>query len=37
MLLSVAGEPFAAHHLRWLASEGVNHVVVATGYIGHHN
>jgi NDP-sugar pyrophosphorylase family protein len=35
MLLPVAGEPFAAHQLRWLASEGVHHVVVATGYLGH--
>lgn len=35
MLLPVAGEPFAAHQLRWLASEGVHRVVVATGYLGH--
>ena len=34
ILLPVAGEPFAAHQLRWLASEGVRRVVVATGYLG---
>ncbi|MBK6887722.1 MAG: NTP transferase domain-containing protein [Tetrasphaera sp.] len=31
-LLEVAGEPFAAHQLRWLAAHGVTDVVLATAY-----
>jgi NDP-sugar pyrophosphorylase family protein len=34
MLLPVAGEPFAAHQLRWLADQGVSRVVIATGHLG---
>src|SRR5262245_34471094 len=34
MLLEVAGEPFAAHQLRWLAGERVRRVVIAVGYLG---
>jgi len=34
LLLPVAGEPFAAHQLRWLADEGVRQVVIATGHLG---
>ena len=34
MLLPVAGEPFAAHQMRWLAAAGARRVVVATGYLG---
>jgi N-acetyl-alpha-D-muramate 1-phosphate uridylyltransferase len=34
-LLPVAGEPFAVHQLRWLASEGVTDVVYSIGYLGH--
>jgi N-acetyl-alpha-D-muramate 1-phosphate uridylyltransferase len=34
-LLRVAGEPFAVHQLRWLASEGVTDVVYSIGYLGH--
>jgi len=34
MLLSVAGEPFAAHQLRWLAAQGVRRVVLAIGHLG---
>lgn len=34
-LLPVAGEPFAVHQLRWLASEGVTDVVYTIGYLGH--
>jgi NDP-sugar pyrophosphorylase family protein len=34
-LLSVAGEPFVVHQLRWLASEGVTDVVYSIGYLGH--
>jgi NDP-sugar pyrophosphorylase family protein len=33
-LLPVAGEPFAAHQLGWLSSEGVRHVVIAIGHLG---
>jgi MurNAc alpha-1-phosphate uridylyltransferase len=33
-LLVVAGEPFAVHQLRWLASEGVTDVVYSIGYLG---
>ncbi len=33
-LLPVAGEPFAVHQLRWLASEGVTDVVYSIGYLG---
>jgi NDP-sugar pyrophosphorylase family protein len=33
-LLPVAGEPFAVHQLRWLASEGVTEVVYSIGYLG---
>jgi NDP-sugar pyrophosphorylase family protein len=33
-LLPVAGEPFAAHQLRWLAAEGVTDVVYSIGYLG---
>ena len=32
-LLEVAGEPFIAHQLRWLASHGVVDVVVATSHL----
>jgi NDP-sugar pyrophosphorylase family protein len=34
-LIPVAGEPFAVHQLRWLAAEGVTHVVYSIGYLGH--
>jgi Nucleoside-diphosphate-sugar pyrophosphorylase involved in lipopolysaccharide biosynthesis/translation initiation factor 2B, gamma/epsilon subunits (eIF-2Bgamma/eIF-2Bepsilon) len=34
-LIPVAGEPFAVHQLRWLASEGVTDVVYTIGYLGH--
>lgn len=34
-ILAVAGEPFAVHQLRWLASEGVTDVVYSIGYLGH--
>jgi NDP-sugar pyrophosphorylase family protein len=34
MLVDVAGEPFAAHQLRWLAGQGVRRVVIAVGYLG---
>jgi len=34
-LLPVAGEPFAVHQLRWLASEGVTDVVYSIGYLGY--
>ncbi|MBF0561864.1 MAG: nucleotidyltransferase family protein [Alphaproteobacteria bacterium] len=33
-LLEVAGEPFIAHQLRWLAREGVTEVVLCLGYLG---
>jgi NDP-sugar pyrophosphorylase family protein len=33
-LAPVAGEPFAAHQLRWLSSEGVRQVVIAIGHLG---
>ena len=33
-LLDVAGEPFAVHQMRWLASEGVTDVVYSIGYLG---
>lgn len=33
-LVRVAGEPFAVHQLRWLASEGVTDVVYTIGYLG---
>jgi NDP-sugar pyrophosphorylase family protein len=33
-LIAVAGEPFAAHQLRWLASQGVKDVVYSIGYLG---
>jgi NDP-sugar pyrophosphorylase family protein len=33
-LIPVAGEPFLAHQLRWLSSEGVTDVVLLTGYRG---
>ncbi len=33
-LLPVAGEPFAVHQLRWLASEGVDRVVMSIGHLG---
>jgi NDP-sugar pyrophosphorylase family protein len=35
MLLEVAGEPFAAHQLRWLAGQGIRRVVIAVGFLGH--
>jgi NDP-sugar pyrophosphorylase family protein len=31
-LVEVAGQPLIAHQLRWLAGQGVNHVVVSCGY-----
>ncbi len=34
-LLTVAGEPFAVHQLRWLVSEGVTDVVYSIGHLGH--
>jgi MurNAc alpha-1-phosphate uridylyltransferase len=33
-LVAVAGEPFLAHQLRWLRSEGATNVVLLTGYRG---
>ena len=33
-MLAVAGEPFIAHQLRLLAREGIDRVVVCTGYLG---
>lgn len=32
-MIEVAGEPIIDHQLRWLASEGVEHVVVSCGYL----
>jgi NDP-sugar pyrophosphorylase family protein len=34
ILLPVAGEPFAAHQLRWLASQGIRRVIIAIGHLG---
>jgi NDP-sugar pyrophosphorylase family protein len=34
-LLSVAGEPFAVHQLRWLSEQGVRDVVYSIGHLGH--
>jgi NDP-sugar pyrophosphorylase family protein len=34
-LLRVAGEPFAVHQLRWLASQGVTDVAYSIGHLGH--
>jgi NDP-sugar pyrophosphorylase family protein len=34
ILLDVAGEPFAAHQLRWLAAQGVGRAVIAIGHLG---
>src|SRR5262245_2882952 len=34
ILLPVAGEPFAAHQLRWLAAQGVRRVTIAIGHLG---
>ena len=33
-LLPVAGEPFAVHQLRWLATQGITDVVYSIGYLG---
>jgi N-acetyl-alpha-D-muramate 1-phosphate uridylyltransferase len=33
-LIPIAGEPFLAHQLRWLAREGIAEVVLLTGYRG---
>src|SRR6266550_1954544 len=33
-MVTVAGEPFIAHQLRWCARGGVRDVVVCTGYLG---
>ncbi len=33
-MVSVAGEPFLAHQLRWLAGAGATEVVLLTGYAG---
>jgi MurNAc alpha-1-phosphate uridylyltransferase len=33
-MVSVAGEPFIAHQMRWLASQGVGRVVICCGYLG---
>ncbi|QDO99617.1 nucleotidyl transferase [Ferrovibrio terrae] len=33
-LLDVGGEPFIAHQLRLLAGEGIDRVVICTGYLG---
>ncbi|MFI5266649.1 MAG: sugar phosphate nucleotidyltransferase [Chloroflexota bacterium] len=33
-LVEVAGEPFIAHQLRLLRSQGIRHVVICAGYLG---
>jgi MurNAc alpha-1-phosphate uridylyltransferase len=33
-MVPVAGEPFIAHQLRWLAKQGVGTVVICCGYLG---
>jgi N-acetyl-alpha-D-muramate 1-phosphate uridylyltransferase len=33
-LVPVAGEPFIAHQMRWLASQGVGRVVICCGFLG---
>ncbi len=33
-LVTVAGEPFLFHQLRYLKAQGVAHVVICTGYLG---
>jgi NDP-sugar pyrophosphorylase family protein len=35
VLLDVNGEPFLAHQLRLLRDNGIEHVVICTGYLGH--
>ena len=34
MMLPVAGEPFAAYQLRWVAGQGIRRVVIAIGHLG---
>lgn len=34
-MVPVAGRPIIDHQLRWLATEGVSHAVVACGYLAH--
>jgi NDP-sugar pyrophosphorylase family protein len=33
-MVEVAGEPFIAHQLRLLASQGINEIVICAGYLG---
>lgn len=33
-MVPVAGEPFIAHQLRWLAKQGIARVVICCGYLG---
>lgn len=33
-LMEIAGEPFAHHQLRWLAANGITHVVECVGHLG---
>lgn len=33
-MVPVAGEPFIAHQMRWLASQGVGRVVICCGFLG---
>jgi N-acetyl-alpha-D-muramate 1-phosphate uridylyltransferase len=33
-MVPVAGEPFIAHQLRWLAKQGIGRVVICCGYLG---
>jgi NDP-sugar pyrophosphorylase family protein len=33
-MVPVAGEPFIAHQLRWLAEQGIGGVVICCGYLG---
>jgi len=34
-LIEVAGEPFIFHQLRYLRAQGIEHVVLCIGYLGH--
>ena len=33
-LVEVAGEPFVFHQLKWLAQQGISHVVMCVGFMG---
>lgn len=33
-LIEVAGEPFIAHQLRWIRSQGIRYAVLCVGYLG---